>query len=251
MGTSQQPGPIGVTKSRENVRDGTLARRASPLPGPFGAQWTDLRDPFAHPMRPSGPVPVPYPNMAQASEAPLAWGNAPGVSAEFRQRVREIAGRMKINPNWLMACIAFESGESFNPAKRNAAGSGAVGLIQFMPDTAVALGTTPEKLAAMTAVKQLDYVEKYFKQFKKQFSSLADVYMAILWPAAIGKTDDATLFDKDDSKHPKRYAQNARLDKDQKGKVTKADAAAKVAGKLQKGLLAPNVEGPSAQRIMP
>lgn len=41
-----------------------------------------------------------------------------------------------------MAAMAFESGETFSPSIKNAAGSGAVGLIQFMPSTAKALGTS-------------------------------------------------------------------------------------------------------------
>ena len=45
------------------------------------------------------------------------------------------------NPDFLLACMAFESGMSFCSSIRNAA-SGATGLIQFMPSTARGLGTT-------------------------------------------------------------------------------------------------------------
>lgn len=36
-----------------------------------------------------------------------------------------------------MACMAFETGETFSPNEPNKADSGAVGLIQFMPKVAI------------------------------------------------------------------------------------------------------------------
>ena len=58
-----------------------------------------------------------------------------------------------------MACMAWESGETFSPTIRNGAGSSMIGLIHFMPTTAKSLGTSTEALSKMTAVEQLDYVE--------------------------------------------------------------------------------------------
>jgi Transglycosylase SLT domain len=164
----------------------------------------------------------------------LAWGKK--VTAGFSKRVTEIAASLGTDPSFLMACMAFESGESFSASVKNAAGSGAVGLIQFMPSTAQALGTTTAKLAAMSAVSQLDFVEKYFHPSKGKLKSLEDVYMAILWPAAVGKPLSFVLFSKSDTKHPKRYIQNAGLDFDKDGVVTKAEAADKVRKKLEKGM---------------
>ena len=164
----------------------------------------------------------------------LAWGQK--VPEEFRNRVCEVARTLGTDVNHLMACMAFESGETFSPSIGNAAGSGAVGLIQFMPSTCQALGTTTEALAAMTAVEQLKYVEKYFKPRRGKLDSLEDVYMAILWPAAIGKPDDYVLFAKADPQHPKRYIQNAGLDFNHDGEITKKEAAAMVRDKLDKGL---------------
>lgn len=114
-----------------------------------------------------------------------------------------IADDLEVSPDFLMSCIAFETGETFSPKIKNAAGSGATGLIQFMPTTAKGLGTSVEKLAAMSATKQLDYVKKYFKRFKGKLSTLEDVYLAILYPAAIGMSKEATLFKKGKRLTPK------------------------------------------------
>jgi hypothetical protein len=117
------------------------------------------------------------------------------VSPEFRDKVRAISGRLGCAPDDLMSCMAWESGRSFSPSKKNMAGSGATGLIQFMPATAVALGTTTTALGALTAVQQLDWVERYFQPYKGKLATLADLYMAILWPAGVGKPMEYVLWD--------------------------------------------------------
>jgi hypothetical protein len=83
-------------------------------------------------------------------------------------------------------------------------------------------------------------VEKYFIEAKGKLKTLEDVYMAILWPAAIGKPLSFVLFDKNDAAHPKRYIQNAGLDFNKDGLITKAEAANKIQRKLSEGLLPGN-----------
>ena len=86
-----------------------------------------------------------------------------------------------------MAAMAFETGrDKFSASSVNRI-SGATGLIQFMPSTAIGLGTTTAALAAMTAEDQLEYVERYFKPYRNRLNTLEDLYMAILWPIAVGK----------------------------------------------------------------
>lgn len=167
----------------------------------------------------------------------LAWGAK--MAPAFRVRLIEVCARLHIQPNFLAACIAFETGETFSPTIRNAAGSGAIGLIQFMPSTAAALGTTIEQLAAMSAEGQLMEVEAYFKPWAGRLNSLGDVYGAILWPGMIGKPNGAVIFAKDDPARPKLYLQNKGLDTDKDGHITKAEIVTKVQGKLERGLLAP------------
>lgn len=157
------------------------------------------------------------------------------VSKEFASKVCQICHDLGWSPahaNWLMACMAFETGETFSPSIKNAAGSGATGLIQFMPATARDLGTSVAELTTMSAVKQLDYVAKYFKPYANRINSLADMYMAILMPKYINGGLDATLF----KEGTKSYSQNKGLDKDKNGIVSKRESSSKVQAKLDKGL---------------
>lgn len=171
---------------------------------------------------------------ASATSATLAWGSK--VNGEFRARVREICAELQIEPDWLMACIAFETGRSFSASVRNAAGSGATGLIQFMPTTAAALGTTTDELAGMSELQQLEFVRQYFRPWRGRLHNLDDVYMAILWPAAVGKPGEHVLFRRGDPRRPKQYIQNAGLDYDGNGLITKAEAAQRVQRMLAAGL---------------
>lgn len=171
----------------------------------------------------------------------LAWGAK--VSRQFREAVRLASQRLGIDPNHLMAVMAFETGETFSPSIRNAAGSGAVGLIQFMPDTAKkTLGTSTAELAKMDAVSQLAYVERYLAQFRGRMKDVADAYMAVLWPKGIGIPLDSVLWDA--GKWPTTYRQNAGLDANRDQRITKREAAGKVIDKLSKGLQAGNVWRP-------
>lgn len=164
----------------------------------------------------------------------LAWGAK--VSPTFRERIRWIGQDLSVNPDYLMACIAWESGEKFTSTVKNMAGSGAVGLIQFMPTTAASLGTTTDALSQLTPEDQLNYVYKYFKPFKGRLNNLGDVYMAILWPKAVGQPDSYVLFDGGTA-----YRQNAGLDTDKNGKITRSECLAKIQTKLSKGLLPANL----------
>jgi hypothetical protein len=176
--------------------------------------------------------------MAQHNVITIAWGNK--VSQEFRDKLLEICEKdfewPEGHASWVMSCIAFETGETFSPKIRNAAGSGATGLIQFMPQTADNLGVTTAILSVMTAVEQLDYVKKYFEPYHKKIKSLSDMYMAILAPKYIGFPEDTVLY-----ANGAAYRQNSALDVDGDGRITKKEATRFVEAKLFKGLLADNV----------
>jgi hypothetical protein len=107
---------------------------------------------------------------------------------KFVEKVREIASRVGLDPNWLMAIINFETAGTFSPSITNSLGY--VGLIQFGKSASETLGTTREKLKSMSALEQLDYVEKYFNLYKGKYKSYVDAYFAVFFPLAIGKPDD-------------------------------------------------------------
>lgn len=177
------------------------------------------------------PEPVPEP-------IGLAWGAK--VSPQFRSFVRQMA--VDFSPSqadWFMACMAFETGRTFSPEVKNP-NSSATGLIQFMDATAIELGTTTSKLAAMTAEKQLEYVWMYFRNRIRErgpITRLTDCYMAILNPVAMGKPDNFAMW----VEGSRQYAVNAGLDANKDHQITKAEAGAKVSALLAEGLRPENV----------
>ena len=149
---------------------------------------------------------------------------------EFQFAVRDTAQRLGVSEADLLAVMSFETGGSFNPGIRNAAGSGATGLIQFMPNTAAGLGTSTQALAGMSRAQQMHYVERYLSNKGVKGKGLSDLYMAVLFPAAVGKPDNFVLFGKGamSGYTGRAYQQNKGLDKNGDGSVTKAEASAKV-----------------------
>lgn len=155
----------------------------------------------------------------------VAVPGSENVSREFKQKVIDIAANIGMDPNHLMAIMSFESGlrtDAVNPQ------SGATGLIQFMPETARGLGTTVEQLAQMSPEQQLDYVAKYFEPYKGRLNTIEDAYMAVLYPAAIGKGSEHTLF----SQGTIEYQQNSGLDLNRDGRVTVGEATKLVRDRL-------------------
>lgn len=115
------------------------------------------------------------------------------VSKLFTDKVEVIASDLPAtDPNWLMFLMGFETGNTFSPSIKNP-NSSATGLIQFLESTAQDLGTSTAELRLMSAEQQLDYVYKYLAKKNKKFSSYHDLYLAIIYPAAIGQPDTYEL----------------------------------------------------------
>ena len=172
----------------------------------------------------------------------IAWGAK--VSPEFKAGVLWIEDELQLNADNLMACMAFETGGTFSPKIKNAAGSSGLGLIQFMSFTHKAMvqrypnlakiAPTHADLAKLSAHQQLSFVYYYFRQFGADFSdyTLEDTYMTILFPKAVGKPNDWPM--------PWEYGelaykQNKGLDANRDRVITKAEAAAGVRRMLDLG----------------
>lgn len=162
----------------------------------------------------------------------VAWGRVVSDKhgSQFKDEVLRLSNRIQTSADHLLSTMAFETGETFSPSTRNNR-SGAVGLIQFLPSTATDLGTSSIALSRMTATDQLAYVELYFLPYTGRINSLDDLYMAILWPAAIGKAGSLTLFEQGS----RAYINNRGLDKNADGKITRDEACEGVRRLLQKG----------------
>jgi hypothetical protein len=138
----------------------------------------------------------------------------------FEHKVREISAQLDIPPSWLMSVMYSES--RFDASVLNHKGSGATGLIQFMPATASDLNVSVQRLKRMTHTQQLEYVYLYLQQVRErygEYESLTDLYLAILYPKARKQDICYTLY----AKPSQSYKQNSGLDKDKDGRVTVSD----------------------------
>ena len=106
----------------------------------------------------------------------------------FKKKVEEVSQGLGINPNWLMTVMFKESGLDSKIQNKS---TRATWFIQFMPDTAKALGTTVEELKNLSPLSQLDYVEKFYEMnSKKDYSSFKELYLQTFFPAARKYMDD-------------------------------------------------------------
>lgn len=146
-------------------------------------------------------------------------------TGRFEAEVRQVAGELSIPAEWLMAVMYAESG--FNPAVVNRKGSGAVGLIQFMPISAKELKISLDKLRQMSPVEQLAYVHRYLDTVRSRYGdyqSLTDLYLGILYPKARGQDFCFSLY----ARPSQAYRQNSGLDENKDGNITVSDIDARM-----------------------
>jgi hypothetical protein len=149
------------------------------------------------------------------------------VTGAFIDKVETISRQIGTRPESLMAVMSFESGGSFDSCKKNAAGSGATGLIQFMPSTARGMGTTTAKLCAMGELRQLDYVKRYFGGYNSKYRTVEGLYTKVLYGSPkVNKSD--VLWRVGSS----AYKWNKGLDSNHNGVITAGEAAAKVRARI-------------------
>jgi len=125
-----------------------------------------------------------------------------------------------VRAEWLMAVMYSES--KFDAQVLNHRGSGATGLIQFMPATASEMNVSLQRLGRMTHLQQLEYVYMYLQTARERYGnydSLTDLYLAILYPKARKQEYCYTLY----AKPTRAYTQNRGLDENKDGRVTISD----------------------------
>lgn len=150
--------------------------------------------------------------------------HSPYVTDEFLLKVLRVADALGVDPDDLMAIMAFES--KLNPTAKNPKSS-ATGLIQLIEETANGLGITTAELAQMSAVDQLDYVYQYFFPAAGQMDDLGDMYAATLvGPERMEDVQDGVIFNKEENAD--EYDDNSGLDTNGDGIATKDEAVGQV-----------------------
>lgn len=146
------------------------------------------------------------------------------LSSSQLQALVDTADQLGIDPDWLATVISFETAGTFSTNIPNAAGSGAFGLIQFMPSTARGILKTTTNEEAVRIGKGMSFEEQlkrmvipYFKG--RTMRNLNDVYLQVFYPAAAGKSDSYVV----GSDPSAVYRQNKGFDKEGKGYITRSD----------------------------
>lgn len=131
----------------------------------------------------------------------LFINKVPGNRQAFATKVIEISDRLEIDPNWLMFLIDFETNGAFSASTPNK--YNCYGLIQFCPNksggfvkTINGVDYTMDQIRNMTEVQQLELVYEYLNEKQgvgRKFYTYQDLYLAILWPKAVGQDDSYVI----------------------------------------------------------
>lgn len=135
--------------------------------------------------------------MTKTKKMNLLFSNR--ISKELSDRVIERSAQMGIEPSWFMFLSDFESG--LDPYRENS--FGCFSWIQFCPDFSGGDYKTIKgkryyfsDLKNYTPLQLLDLSFEYLEEQQSihgKFAAYQDLYLAILWPVAIGKPDDYVL----------------------------------------------------------
>lgn len=112
----------------------------------------------------------------------------------WRYELVKMAERLGTNPSYHAAVMAIESG--FDPAARNPT-SNASGLIQLMPFLLKKWGLTPAGVRRMSALDQLELVERFYRPHAGKMKTACDHYLATFMPALVGSPPETVLGEKD------------------------------------------------------
>jgi hypothetical protein len=118
-----------------------------------------------------------------------------GLTNLESKSLEKVSKELGINPQWLYELIAFETGGSFDPKKKNPLSS-ARGLIQFIDSTAKGLGyenALDLVTKHPTFISQLEGpVYKYLSRLKP-FPNEYSLFMAVFFPVARKYTPDTSF----------------------------------------------------------
>lgn len=155
------------------------------------------------------------------SKARGPWRKDPA----FLQELDRVAKKYGFPSSSLIGLMMSESG--INPQAQNPNG-GATGLIQFMPNTARALGTSTSALYGMNRAQQMKYVDDFFGLWARpgglSGASPGRLYAYVFLP---GRAKREVLT----TSNEKYYKANRGLDLDKDGKITISDLDRRVATK--------------------
>ena len=145
---------------------------------------------------------------------------------DFLLKVQNIGKKVDLDYKIILAIMYFES--KMDPSAQNSS-TNATGLIQFMPFTAKGMGTSISELKNMSAIEQLDYVEKFFMDKKRsgltsKVKSPEEAYLLVFYPIAVGKSNDFILGSEVSDERAKMiYSQNKPFDTNKDGFISKGE----------------------------
>ncbi len=111
------------------------------------------------------------------------------VRPTYQGEIEAVAKRLQVKTEWLKRTILAESGG--DPQAVNSFGH--VGLIQFAPSTATALGFSAEEISSMSPSEQLKPIEAFYRPAVGRIRSYADMRMYTFFPLALGRPDSFVL----------------------------------------------------------
>jgi hypothetical protein len=195
---------------------------------------------------------LPKPNGNKLDRGRVGMSNAEGsapwtTDTAFIEKTKQVAAAVGFgNYLDLLAAMMLETIYTFDPNIRGGYKKLYVGLIQFGPDAAKEQRTTTEALQQLNRIQQLDNVQTYLLNRKKERNltsfRLCDVYACINWPAAAGQSIDYICYGTTGSPAGKTYSNlqntaykaNKLFDKAGKGYVTLGDFQTYMEGFLTK-----------------
>lgn len=166
-----------------------------------------------------------------------------GLTTDKLDSLADAAKALGMPLDYLMAALQIES--NYNPTALNK-GSRAAGLIQMIPSTAAGYGVSTNQILNMSFQDQLkNLVVPYMKNHFKRGGSLSDLYASINFPAAVGLSENAVVYDRhgNSDTHAKgwgakgfrsAYYGNQGLDVNHDGKVQKWEFSQRMMAETQK-----------------